>query len=174
MNLSSPGHISVSRIIGIIVGWLMLIFLYSAYADNTNRNYSIAMWFIYFIFLTWSIISLILIYRTLTGGNALSGPSNFQAEKYMPDYAGYTMNRKFGLVLLGIAVVTIITGTFLSLAIEGYSLSLSAYYYSSQIQYASVAMFIVLSHAGIIIYSLNKKKFNNMVGFGNTESPSAK
>jgi predicted PurR-regulated permease PerM len=128
------------------------------------------MWFIYFIFLTWTVVSLVVVYKTLTyGSNFLNGYDTVSA-KHLTKLENSDLNKKFGLFLLGTAIVAIVAGTFLSLAITGVNLSYRAYYISGLVQYVSVAMFIILAHAGVIIYSVNKKNFNNSMPTGNAKS----
>lgn len=160
----------ISGIISITVGWLLLIFLYSTYAFSINKTFSFNMWFIYFIFLTWTVVSLVVVYKTLTYGSNFPNGYDTVSAKHLTKRENSDLNKKFGLFLLGTAIVAVVAGTFLSLAITGVNLSYRAYYISGLVQYVSVAMFIILAHAGVIIYSVNKKNFNNSMATGNAKS----
>ena len=128
------------------------------------------MWFIYFIFLTWTVVSLVVVYKMLTYGSNFPNGIGTLSAKHLTSSENSDLNKKFGLFLVGTAIVAIVAGTFLSLSITGVNLSYRAYYISGLVQYVSVAMFIIQAHAGVIIYSINKKNFNNSMPTGNAKS----
>ena len=160
----------ISGIISITVGWLLLIFLYSTYVFSINKTFSVSMWFIYFIFLTWTVVSLVVVYKMLTYGSNFPKGMDPLSTRQLTKGENSDLNKKFGLFLLGTGIVAIVAGTFLSLAITGVNLSYRAYYISGLVEYVSVAMFIILAHAGVVIYSVNKKNFNNSMPTGNAKT----
>ena len=160
----------ISGIISITVGWILLIFLYGTYVFSINKTFSFSMWFIYFIFLTWTVVSLIVVYKMLTYGSNFPKGMDPLSTRQLTKGENSDLNKKFGLFLLGTGIVAIVAGTFLSLAITGVNLSYRAYYISGLVEYVSVAMFIILAHAGVVIYSVNKKNFNNLMPTGNAKT----
>lgn len=171
MENASTTITKISGIIVIVVGWVLLIYLYGTYAYAPNKPFTFNMWFIYFIFLAWTIVSLVVIYKMLTYSGKFPGGSDTASLSYLYKREGSSLSKKFGLFLLGTAIVTIIAGTFLSLAITGVNLSFRAFRVSEYVQYASVAIFIVLAHAGIIIYSINNNNYKKSTHSETTNSP---
>lgn len=173
MENASTTITKISGTIIIVVGWVLLIYLYGTYAYALNKTFTFNMWFIYFVFLAWTTVSLVVLYKMLTYTGGFPSGSDTASQIHLYKRKDSSLTKKFGLFLIGTAIVTIIAGTFLSLTISGVNLSFHAHRVSDYVQYASVAIFIILAHAGIIIYSINNNNYKKSTLSETTNSPEA-